>query len=220
MGQHGHRRHVRPRRAAGRSGSGSKGRVLRIELCRRGDRSRSAVRPRRRRRRVHREHRHHADVVRCHGRRRAGAMRRLSAHPVPARRPPDHVARRGVLRVGLARHLHPATATHEWPWDRRLERQNLAVRRSRDRAFVHFGDGSWRCFDLAADPTWQTEVTDPEIVLAEAAAMLSWRSRQPRPDDDRHVAAGRRHRSQANAGPPLAVTSLIGRSRSGQAGHA
>ena len=66
---------------------------------------------------------------------------------------------------------------HEWPWDRRLERQNLAVRRSRDRAFVHFGDGSWRCFDLAADPTWQTEVTDPGIVLAEAAAMLSWRSR-------------------------------------------
>ena len=66
---------------------------------------------------------------------------------------------------------------HEWPWDRRLERQNLAVRRSRDRAFVHFGDGSWRCFDLAADPTWQTEVTDPAVVLAEAAAMLSWRSR-------------------------------------------
>jgi arylsulfatase A-like enzyme len=66
---------------------------------------------------------------------------------------------------------------HEWPWDRRLERQNLAVRRSRDRAFVHFGDGSWRCFDLAADPTWQTEVTDSAVVLAEAAEMLSWRSR-------------------------------------------
>lgn len=66
---------------------------------------------------------------------------------------------------------------HEWPWDRRLERQNLAVRRSRDRAFVHFGDGSWRCFDLATDPTWQTEITDPHVVMAEAAAMLSWRSR-------------------------------------------
>ncbi|MEY2552547.1 MAG: hypothetical protein QOC57_407 [Ilumatobacteraceae bacterium] len=66
---------------------------------------------------------------------------------------------------------------HEWPWDRRLERQNLAVRRSRERAFVHFGDGSWRCFDLAADPTWQTEVTDTSVVLGEAAAMLSWRSR-------------------------------------------
>jgi arylsulfatase A-like enzyme len=66
---------------------------------------------------------------------------------------------------------------HDWPWDRLLERQNLAVRRSADRAFVHFGDGSWRCFDLAADPTWQTEVTDPEVVLAESTAMLSWRSR-------------------------------------------
>lgn len=67
--------------------------------------------------------------------------------------------------------------SHDWPWDRRLERQNLAVRRSRDRAFVHFGDGSYRCFDLAGDPTWQTEITDPEVVLAEATAMLSWRSR-------------------------------------------
>jgi arylsulfatase A-like enzyme len=66
---------------------------------------------------------------------------------------------------------------HDWPWDRRLERQNLAVRRSRDRAFVHFGDGSWRCFDLATDPTWQTEVADPAVVLAEAAEMLNWRSR-------------------------------------------
>jgi arylsulfatase A-like enzyme len=67
--------------------------------------------------------------------------------------------------------------SHEWPWDRRLERQNLAVRRCDDRAFVHFGDGSWRCFDLAADPTWQTEVGDPEVVLSDSAAMLSWRSR-------------------------------------------
>lgn len=66
---------------------------------------------------------------------------------------------------------------HPWPWDRRLERQNLAVRRSRDRAFVHFGDGSWRCFDLVTDPTWQTEVGEPEVVLGEAAAMLTWRSR-------------------------------------------
>ena len=29
------------------------------------------------------------------------------------------------------------------------------------RAYVQFGDGSWRCFDLAADPTWRTEVDDP-----------------------------------------------------------
>ena len=44
---------------------------------------------------------------------------------------------------------------------------------------MQFGDGSWRCFDLAADPTWQTEVADPAIVLAEAQAMLTWRSRNP-----------------------------------------
>lgn len=64
-----------------------------------------------------------------------------------------------------------------WPWDRRLERMNLAVRRSRDRAFVHFGDGSWKCYDLAADPTWQTEIDDVDVVMGEAAAMLTWRSR-------------------------------------------
>ena len=46
-----------------------------------------------------------------------------------------------------------------------------------DRAYVQFGDGSWRCFDLATDPTWQTEVDDPAVVLADAQAMLVWRSR-------------------------------------------
>lgn len=64
-----------------------------------------------------------------------------------------------------------------WPWDRRLEEQQLAVRRSAHRAYVQFGDGSWRCFDLAADPTWRTEVSDPAVVLAEAQAMLVWRAR-------------------------------------------
>lgn len=63
-----------------------------------------------------------------------------------------------------------------WPSDRRLESRNLIVRRSADTAYVHFGDGSWRCFDLAADPTWHTEIHDPAVVLAEAQAMLTWRS--------------------------------------------
>jgi len=63
-----------------------------------------------------------------------------------------------------------------WPWDRRLERQHLAVRRSAELAYVQFGDGSWRCFDLAADPTWRTEVDDPALVLPMAQAMLTWRS--------------------------------------------
>lgn len=64
-----------------------------------------------------------------------------------------------------------------WPWDRTLEHQHLAVRRSRDRAYVHFGDGTWLCFDLAADPTWRTVVEDPTMVLPEAQAMLDWRAR-------------------------------------------
>jgi arylsulfatase A-like enzyme len=70
-----------------------------------------------------------------------------------------------------------AFGPHEWPWDRRLERQHLAVRRSGSLAYVQFGNGSWKCFDLAADPTWRTEVTDPALVLPEAQAMLTWRSR-------------------------------------------
>jgi hypothetical protein len=65
---------------------------------------------------------------------------------------------------------------HDWPWDRRLERQNLAVVRDADGAYVQFGDGSWLCFDLAADPTWRTRTDDPAVVLRYAQAMLLWRS--------------------------------------------
>lgn len=66
---------------------------------------------------------------------------------------------------------------HEWPWDRRLERMNLAVRRDEHTAYVQFGNGSWRCYDVGADPTWCTEVTDPARVLTAAQGMLTWRSR-------------------------------------------
>ena len=69
-----------------------------------------------------------------------------------------------------------ATAPHEWPWDRGLERRHLAVHRDDRRAYVQFGNGSWRCFDLAADPTWRTEVHDADVVLPLAQAMLTWRS--------------------------------------------
>jgi arylsulfatase A-like enzyme len=65
---------------------------------------------------------------------------------------------------------------HDWPWDRRLERKHLAVLRSEGTAYVQYGDGSWRCFDLAADPTWRTEQTDPDTILAHARSMLTWRS--------------------------------------------
>ncbi len=61
-----------------------------------------------------------------------------------------------------------------WPWDRRLEKCNLVVRRSADAAYVQFGDGSWLCFDLLTDPTWRTAVQDLSIVLKHAQAMLQW----------------------------------------------
>lgn len=63
------------------------------------------------------------------------------------------------------------------PWNRRSDRCNLAVVRTADHAYVQFGNGSWRCYDLAADPTWQTEVVDPAVVLPLAQMMLEWRSR-------------------------------------------
>ena len=65
---------------------------------------------------------------------------------------------------------------HDWPWDRRLERQHVVTLRTADAAYVQFADGSWRCYDLAADPTWRTEITDPAIVLGLAQEMLTWRS--------------------------------------------
>ncbi|HEY4332609.1 MAG TPA: sulfatase-like hydrolase/transferase, partial [Ilumatobacteraceae bacterium] len=65
---------------------------------------------------------------------------------------------------------------HPWPWDRRLERQNLAVRRDETTQYVQFADGSSLCFDLAADPTGRTLLTDPATVLTKAQAMLAWRA--------------------------------------------
>ena len=57
-----------------------------------------------------------------------------------------------------------------------LERMNLCVRRSSTHAYVQFGDGSWRCFNLALDSTWRTEETDSLVILAQAQAMLVWRA--------------------------------------------
>ena len=68
------------------------------------------------------------------------------------------------------------SAAKNWPRDRRLERQHLAVRRTHDSAYVQFGDGSWLAFDLAKDPTWRTTFTDPNRVLPLAQEMLLWRS--------------------------------------------
>ncbi len=65
--------------------------------------------------------------------------------------------------------------TSRWPMDRTLSRQNLAVSLNDSTAYVQFGDGTFRCFDLAADPTWRTEVTDDGVVLRAAQEQLLWR---------------------------------------------
>jgi arylsulfatase A-like enzyme len=64
---------------------------------------------------------------------------------------------------------------HPWPWDRRLESQCLSVRRTADAGYVHFGDGSWLCFDLKRDPTWRTPLTDPAAILRHAQGLMTWR---------------------------------------------
>ena len=62
-----------------------------------------------------------------------------------------------------------------WPLDRSLSRQNLAVSVNGDISYVQFGDGSFLCFDLAADPTWRTPCQDVERILRAAQEMLLWR---------------------------------------------
>ncbi|NDF32376.1 MAG: hypothetical protein EB147_09130 [Acidimicrobiia bacterium] len=42
---------------------------------------------------------------------------------------------------------------------------------------MQFGDGTSMCFDLAADPTWRTLITDPARILEMTRRMLTWRSR-------------------------------------------
>jgi arylsulfatase A-like enzyme len=75
-------------------------------------------------------------------------------------------------RYALIPHL-----VEDWPWNRSLDENHLAVHRTRDTAYVQFGDGSSLCFDLEADPTWRTLVEDPKRILDMAQRMLLWRSR-------------------------------------------
>jgi arylsulfatase A-like enzyme len=63
-----------------------------------------------------------------------------------------------------------------------LAQRNLAVSVSDDVAYVQFGDGSFRCFDLVADPTWRTECRDVERVLHAAQQQLIWRQSHVRHD--------------------------------------
>lgn len=63
------------------------------------------------------------------------------------------------------------------PGDRRREGRNLAVLRRDDAAYVQFGDGTFLTFDLAADPTWRSQIADSAVVLDLAQAQLVWRAR-------------------------------------------
>ena len=72
-----------------------------------------------------------------------------------------------------------------WSWARparraaptpALERSTSPSSGAGTHAYVQFADGSWLCFDLAADPTWATTTADPAVVLPLAQSMLTWRS--------------------------------------------
>lgn len=69
--------------------------------------------------------------------------------------------------------INDKTARDAVDWN--LSRQNLAVSLGEDTAYVQFGDGTFRCFDLVADPTWRTECEDLDRVLAGAQEQLVWR---------------------------------------------
>jgi len=69
-----------------------------------------------------------------------------------------------------------------WPTDRTLSRQNLAVSVADEIAYVQFGDGTFRCFDLLEDPSWRVECRDADRVLAAAQEQLVWRQEHLRRD--------------------------------------
>jgi arylsulfatase A-like enzyme len=73
-------------------------------------------------------------------------------------------------------------STSGWSADQRVTGKNLAVSVSDDVSYVQFGDGSFRCFDLQADPTWRTECRDSDRVLAAAQEQLVWRQDHLRND--------------------------------------
>lgn len=82
--------------------------------------------------------------------------------------------------------------TPAWSSNRLLSRQNLAVSLSEDLAYVQFGDGSYRAFDLVADPTWRTECLDVDRILSGAQELLVWRQEHLRRETtDMLLTAGR-----------------------------
>jgi arylsulfatase A-like enzyme len=73
-------------------------------------------------------------------------------------------------------------ATTPWPRDRSLSLANLATSVSDELGYVQFADGSFKCFDLLADPTWRTECHDSERVMRAAQEQLVWRQEHLRRD--------------------------------------
>jgi arylsulfatase A-like enzyme len=69
-----------------------------------------------------------------------------------------------------------------WTLDQSIGNQNLTVSVSNDVSYVQFGDGTFRCFDLALDPTWRSECTDSGRILAAAQEQLVWRQEHLRRD--------------------------------------
>jgi arylsulfatase A-like enzyme len=63
-----------------------------------------------------------------------------------------------------------------WPWRRALERQQLAVTYTGTEAYVQFGSGPGFGLDVAADPSWNTTISDPARLLALAQRQLVWRA--------------------------------------------
>jgi len=72
--------------------------------------------------------------------------------------------------------------TGDWPKDRSLSLANLAASISDDLGYVQFADGTYKCFDLRADPTWRTECHDAERVMRGAQEQLVWRQEHLRRD--------------------------------------
>ncbi|HEY1824685.1 MAG TPA: sulfatase-like hydrolase/transferase [Acidimicrobiales bacterium] len=63
-----------------------------------------------------------------------------------------------------------------------LAKRNLAVSVSEELAFVQFGDGSMKCYDLAMDPTWRSECDDRDRVFEALREQLLWRQEHLRHD--------------------------------------
>ena len=80
------------------------------------------------------------------------------------------------------RNFFISAAAAPWPLDRSLSLANLAVSVSDELGYVQFADGSFKCFDLATDPTWRTECRDTERILRAAQEQLVWRQEHLRRD--------------------------------------